>query len=110
SSTLMVHRDFVTFAISPRPTRDSSQIFPPWRSTIFLQIARPIPRSRIVLTRVETLKHLEYTFKILGFNSDSIVLDRKDPVLRFRARRYFNLGLTPVAVLDAIPNQVLEQL
>ncbi len=33
----------VNDTVEPRPGVDSTQIFPPWRSTIFLQIARPMP-------------------------------------------------------------------
>ncbi len=29
--------------VVPSPSFDSTQILPPWRSTIFLQIARPMP-------------------------------------------------------------------
>jgi hypothetical protein len=29
--------------VLPSPTFDSTQILPPWRSTIFLQIASPMP-------------------------------------------------------------------
>ena len=64
-----------------RPGSDSTQIFPPYPSTI-RQIASPIPVPAY-LCPAQSLKNAEHLFCILRRYTDSIVLDRQLPKITF---------------------------
>jgi len=65
----------------PRPTCDSTQIRPPKRSTIFLQVANPIPLPG----------------------------DRKNPFAGLLLRGYMNAGSVVSPELKGVSDQILEQ-
>ena len=63
---------------SPCPARDSTQIRPPWRSTIFLQIARPMPVPGYSLAAVQPLEDQEDPLDVLRLDADAVVAHAKN--------------------------------
>ncbi len=66
--------------VVPWPSGDSTQIRPPCRATIFLQIASPIPVPGYS-SAVETLKYDEYSVRVLGVYPYAVVTHGKHPVV-----------------------------
>jgi hypothetical protein len=91
----------------PRPARASTQIFPPLCSTIFLQIARPIPLPgySVRAWRLEDYKNI---LRVFRRNADPVIAHAEQPLLaRFlglhgNRRRFFP------AKLDRVPDQILD--
>jgi len=65
----------------PSPGSDSTQISTPWRSTIRLHSASPIPRAVVLLPTVEPLEHLESAGLIVGVDADPIVRNVDPPAI-----------------------------
>ena len=53
---------------------------PPWRSTIFLQIARPMPVPGILLPAVQALEDHEDALEVLRVDADAVVAHREEPL------------------------------
>jgi hypothetical protein len=50
-----------------------------WRSTIRLQIDKPIPLPRILGLGVKSLENAKDAFGVFRLNSNAVVADRKPP-------------------------------
>ena len=90
----------------------SSQIRPPWNSTIFLTSARPMPVPGVDLAAVQPLEDHEDLVRVLGLDADAVVRHGDLPERRRRAARR---PAPPAATsgrrnLSAVAEQVEQQL
>ena len=81
---------------------------PPWRSTIFRQIASPIPVPRILLARMETPKEAEELPGPLRVNADAVIPHGKAPCLFLPFRPYMDARRRAVAKLHGIVEEFLK--
>ena len=99
----------VNLNVAPRPASDSTQIRPPWRSTTFLQIARPMPVPGISLP----CRRLNMpNTRSASCGSMPIPLSRtaNSHPSPSRLRRDMDSRCFLASVLDRIGNEVLEKL
>ena len=94
----------------PEPGVDSTQMRPPWRSTIFLQIARPMPVPGYSRAAVQALEQHEDALEVLGRDADAVVAHREAPAGVARLGLDVHLRRLGAAELDRVAEQVLEQL
>ena len=100
----------VNLKMEPWPACDSTQILPPQCSTIFLQMARPIPLPGILGPGVQALEDDKNFSAVLRRNADPVIAHAEQPLLaRFLGlhgdhRRFFP------AKLDRVSDQILEDL
>ncbi len=64
---------------APSPGWLSTQSWPPWRSTIFLQMASPMPVPAITLLAVQALEDHEDAVKVLRVDPDPVVAEGETP-------------------------------
>ncbi len=55
---------------------------PPWRSTTFLQMAKPMPVPGYCSRRVQALEDQEDAVGELRIDADAVVADREQPAVR----------------------------
>ncbi len=96
--------------MEPVPGTDSTQILPPWCSTTFLQIARPIPVPAVLSSVVQPLKDRKYAFEIFRLYADAVVTNRKDPIVCHWLGSNMNVRRPVPTKFDGIADKVLEQL
>ena len=82
---------------------------PPWRSMIFLQIAKPMPVPGYSLP-CATLEHLEEPLGLLRVNADAVVPDGKPPVLVLLDSGDMNPRGVLTAELEGVADEVLQHL
>jgi hypothetical protein len=97
--------------VLPLPTVDSTQILPRWRSTIFLQIARPMPVPGYSLRPLQALEDLEDALDVGQLDADAVVAHGEHPVRALAHGLDVDLRRHAIAPeLDGVADQVLEHL
>ena len=66
--------------VAPWPGSPLAQIRPPCRSTIRLQIARPMPVPGILAAAVQPLENHENLVLVLLLEADAVVPDAEEPL------------------------------
>ena len=79
-------------------------------STIFRQIARPMPVPRVLSPGMQPLEDLEDALGVRPVDADAIVADRKAPRIPVADGQTCTRGGSPLRYLMALPIQVLQQL
>jgi hypothetical protein len=93
---------------SARPASDSTQIRPPWRSTISCKSPDRCPYREFRFHAA--FEHAEHPVGVLRIDTDSVVAHRKQPPFPSRLRRDMDSRGFLASVLDRIGNEVLEKL
>lgn len=97
--------------IAPAPGSDSTQIRPPYRSAIILDMASPMPVHGVFVVGVKPLEDRENTVLVLGIDSYSIVTHGEDPLAAFGSGTNVDLTRSArIAELDGIADEILEEL
>ena len=96
--------------VAPCPGSDSTQIRPPWRSTILLQIARPMPVPGYCLSGVQALEDQEDAILVLRVDADAVVAHGEQPMVSLPAGVHVDLRRRFAAELQRVADEVLEQL
>ena len=65
-------------------------------------------RSRMLFLAVQTLKYLEDTLGKLGIDPDSVVADRKHPLITAFHRGNMDLRRLLTSVFDPVTDQILK--
>ena len=95
--------------VAPAPSAASHQIRPPWVCTIFRAIDSPIPVPGYCAPwrRLNTPKILSAVRRI---EADAVVANRNHPVLSLLAAEMRISGADWPRILDAVGDQILEEL